>query len=510
MSRRLVPVLVLAVLALGVSSLAQRSGGVLRAGMQTDPVGLDPHLTNATATRNMMENLFETLVAFDKSGQIIPRIAESWTVSSDNLTWTFRIRQGIRFHNGRALVADDVVYSINRIRDPETRSPRAADFATIQSISAPNPSTVVIQLEAPFAPLLGKLAFSTNGIVPREVASQTDGLNRTPVGTGPFRFVEYIPQTRLVLRKFADYWDRDAQGNRRPYLDEIVFLFFPDPTARTTALRTGAVDWIEYVPAQDVNTLRSDPNVVVTDGTAANFRGVYLNMNFPPLADQRVRQAIAYALDAEEVVDIALFGTGGTVAKGVTIPEGNFYFYPSPYGTTSNLERARQLMRESGYPNGFEVTLKVTSTYDFLRLPAEIIQAQLQPLNIRVRIVAEDWTVYLPGVLEKNYEMTFLGTSGQSDPDDFLWGNFHTTGGLNLFNLSDPQVDRFLEQGRAESDPARRKQVYDQAQARILELMPVAMLFHSAQYEAHRTYVRGYDHWFNTSYLGFRTTWLDR
>lgn len=501
-------VVALVVPSLGAQPAGPRYGGVLRAGMQTDPVGLDPHLTNATATRNMMENVFDTVVMIDAEGKVVPGLAESWATSADGLTWTFSLRRNVKFHNGRPMTADDVVYSINRIRDPKTKSPRAGDFAEVESVSATGPATVVIRLKRPFSPLLAKLAFSTNVVVPREIVERDGDLNTNPIGTGPFRFVGYTPQQRLVLVRSGDYWETDAAGRRLPYLDRIEFIFLPDAVARATALRTGAVDWIEYVPSSEVQSLRADANIDVVGGLSANFRSLYMNNQVAPFSNVKVRQAIAWAINRKEIVDTALFGVGGIVSVGSAIPPRNYYTVSRNIYDKVDVERAKRLLAEAGQASGFEAELYVTSTYDFLRTPAELIQAQLGKIGIRLKITAADWNVYLPLVLQKKYTLTILGTSGQSDPDDFLYGNFHSKGGLNLVNLSDPTVDRLIEQGRAVADQAARKRIYEQVQMRLQELAPMVFIYHSTQFEAVRRSVRGFEHWPNTSYLGLRRTWM--
>lgn len=485
-------------------------GGVLRAGMQTDPVGLDPHSTQATSTRNMLENVYDTLVMFDSSLQIVPGLAESWETSEDGLTWTFKLRDGVTFHDGTPLTASDVVFSLNRITDPAIASPRAGDFAVVESVEAPDDSTVVITLSEPFSPLLSKLAQSLNVIVSEEVATANgNDLNSAVIGTGPFRFVEYVPQTRLVLEKNEDFWGTDASGNPLPYLDGITFTFYPEPTARTTAIQTGNADFVEYVPAPDVDILRADPEVEVVGGLSANFRSIYLNATRPPFDNKLVRQALAYAIDEQEVVDVALFGTGGVAATGTTVPVGQFYALASSPYTGRDVEKAKELLAEAGYPDGFTFDLYVTSTYDFLRTPAEIIQANLADIGVTVNIVPEDWSIYLPKVLEHDFSATILGESGQSDPDDFLYDVFHTGGGGNLGLYSNPELDALLEQGRQVADQDERKAIYTEAQQLILEEAPHIFLYHSAQYEALRQNVMGFEHFPNTSYLGLRTTWLE-
>ena len=512
--RRLVMILLVGALLAGVvlPSAAQpagpRYGGTLRAGMQTDPVGLDPHLSTATATRNMMENVYDTLVMYSAEGRYVPGLAESWITSADGMTWTFQIRRGVKFHNGRTMTADDVIYSLNRIRDPNIKSPRAGDFAEVDVISASGPNTIVIRLKRPFSPLLAKLSSSLNVIVPKEIVARDGDLHTNPTGTGPFRFVGYAPQQRLTLVRSGDYWERDSGGRRLPYLDRIEFVFLPDAVARATALRAGSVDWIEYVPSSEVKALRADPNVLVVGGLSANFRSLYINNQVAPFTNVKVRQAMAYALDKKEIVDTALFEVGGIVATGTAIPPGNFFAYTrSPYNKV-DLDRAKRLLAEAGQPNGFEADLYVTSTYDFLRTPAEIIQAQLAKIGIRLKITTADWSVYLPTVFQKKYALTILGTSGQSDPDDFLYNNFHSKAGLNLVNYSDPTFDQLVEQARAVSAEAARKRLYEQAQARLLEMAPMVFIYHSTQFEAVRRTVRGFEHWPNTSYLGLRRTWI--
>ncbi|MFO7547089.1 MAG: ABC transporter substrate-binding protein [Trueperaceae bacterium] len=485
-------------------------GGTLTVGMQTDPVGLDPHITNATSTRNMLENVYDTLVAFDSSLRIVPALAESWTVSDDGLVWTFDLRDGVTFHDGSPLAASDVEFSIERIKDPAIASPRADDFAVVAAIDTPDADTVVLTLSEPFAPLLSKLAFSLNVIVSEDVVAEHGDLQQVVIGTGPFRFVEYLPQTRLVLEKNDAFWGTDEAGNALPYLGGITFQFYPDPTARTTAIQTGNADFIEYVPAADVEILRTDPNVQVVGGLAANFRSIYLNVERAPFDDVNVRRAMSYAIDEQAVVDLALFGTGGVTATGTTIPASNYYGVDtSPY-VGRDLEAARAALAASAHPDGFTFDLYVTSTYDFLRTPAEVIQANLAEIGITANIVAEDWSIYLPKALEGDFQATILGESGQSDPDDFLFNVFYTDNGGNLGNFSDPELDVLLERGRQVSDQEERRAIYVEAQERILDLAPHVFLFHSSQFEALRNDVMGFEHFPNTSYLGLRTTWLDR
>lgn len=498
-------ILVLA-LTLGVALAQPQAGGILRVGMQTDPVGLDPHKSNATATRNMLENTYDTLVRFNAGLEIVPGLAESWEASDDLLRWTFHLREAT-WHDGAPVTAQDVKYSIERIKDPETGSPRAGNFAAVAGIEIVDDRTVILVLSEPFTPLLAYLAAGLNPIVPEHVFTSGVDLQTTIVGSGPFRFVEYVPQTRFVLERYEGYWGRDEAGNQLPYLDGILYTFYPDPTARSTAILTGDVDFIEYAPAIDVLMLEADPNVVVTGGPAVNYRSLFLNAAVEPFTDARVRQALAYAIDKQQIIDLALFGTGGVVARGTTIPAGNFYAVEGPYNSR-DLEKARALLAEAGFPNGFEFDMYVTSTYDFLRDPAEVIQANLADIGVQANIVLEDWSIFLPNFLAKDYTAAISGTSAQTDPDTFLHTPFHSASSGNYTNFADPRIDALLDAGRREPDPEARRAIYTEAQELILEAAPHVFLFHSAQYSANRPNVEGYEHFLNTSFLSFERTWL--
>jgi len=213
-------------------------------------------------------------------------------------------------------------------------------------------------------------------------------------------------------------------------------------------------------------------------------------------------------VNRKEIIDTALFGVGGLEATGSVIPPGNFYALTKNVYDKVDVDRAKRLLAEAGHPNGIDADFYVTSTYDFLRTPAELIQAQAAKAGIRLRIVAADWSVYLPTVFAKRYTLTILGTSGQVDPDDYLFNNFRTNDARNYMNFSDAQFDRFVEEAQTTANESARKRLYEQAQMRLMEQMPMVMLFHSATYEAVRKNVQGFEHWPNQSYYGFRRTWI--
>jgi peptide/nickel transport system substrate-binding protein len=480
-----------------------KRGGVLKAGMSADPSALDPHKSTDTTTRNIFENVYDTVVAFDQDTNIVPSLAEKWE-NPDPTTYIFHLRKDVKFHTGDPFTAEDVVFSLGRIRNPNTGSPYAANFAAVESVTAQDLYTVVLKLKEPFAPLLNTLARTFIAMMSKKALGEGGDASKTIVGTGPFKFVEFIPGQRLRLVRNEHYWRTGL-----PYLDGIDFIPFPDPVAQVTALRTGAVDWIEYVPDAEVEPLKADSNLTVVGGLGTNFRAIYFNCQKPPFDNPKVRQAIAWALNRQEIVDVALFGVGGTVMKGGPLPPGH-WAYIDYQKYEQNYEKAKQLLTEAGYPNGLQAEMLVNSNFAMLRTPAEVIQNQLKPIGIELTLRLDEWVSYIKAVREGNYLLTILGSSGLTDPDDYLFLQMHSKAGNNRVFWKDPHFDKLVEAGRVTLDQTKRRQIYEEAQQYLIDQVPMAYMFYSNQYEAMGKYVKGFVHWTNTSYLGFRTTWLDR
>jgi peptide/nickel transport system substrate-binding protein len=480
-----------------------KRGGVLKAGLSADPSSLDPHKTTDTTTRNIFENVYDTLVAFDPHGNIVPSLAERWE-NPDDTTYVFHLREDVVFHDGSPFTADDVVFSIERIRDPDTGSPWASNFDSVESVTAQDPHTVVFKLKEPFAPFLDNLGLTFIAMMSKEALGEDGDASKTIVGTGPFKFVEFIPGQRLRVERNENYWKPGL-----PYLDGIDFIPFPDAVAKVAALRTGSADWIEYVPEADVEALQDDPDITILGGLGTNYRGIYFNTARPPFDDVRVRQAIAWALDRQEIVDVALFGVGGTVLEGGPIPPGNwahidYQKYHQDY------DMAKKLLAEAGYPDGFEAEMLVNTNFSEVREPCLVIQQQVKPIGINFTLKMDEWVSYIKEVEDGNYGITCLGNSGKSDPDTYLYQDFHSKVGNNLYNWANPEFDALVEEGRRTLDQDKRYEIYEKAQNILIEEVPVAFTFASNQYEAMRADVKGYQHWTNTSYLGLATTWLDR
>jgi len=479
-------------------------GGVLKIGTNQDAVGFDPQVSNATASFRILENIYSGLVRFNEKLEIQPDLAESYTADTPT-QYTFKLRKGVKFHNGRELKAADVKYSLERIKDPATGSPRASQFALLDSIETPDDYTVVLKLKSPFAPLLAVLAGrDTGAIIAKEVVEANGGkLDKVAVGTGPFKLAEYVPNTRTRLEKNADYF---IPG--RPYLDGVIYQPIPDDTARSTAVRTGAVDMIEYAPPKDLAALKADGKLVITGEGNNNVRYLAFNLKVKPFDNQKVRQAIAWAIDRQQVMDAAVNGAGTQLTAGPYLPS----FWPGLQQPVykQDLARAKQLLTEAGYPNGFTAKLKNTPTYSFLGNAGIVVQEQLKAIGINFEIVSLEWSVFLKDYLGKDFEAVVSGYSAFADPHTQLDGGYVTGRQNNFMSYSNPKFDELVAKAAASSDQAERAKLYQDAQTILLDDSPMVFLYAANEYEAMQSYAKGYVHYINGSHVSFRDMWLDK
>ncbi len=354
------------------------TGGELHLGVQADPAELDPHKTSLTAAWHVIEHVYENLVTTDETLAPVPALAESWDISDDGVTYTFNLRQGVKFHNGREFVADDVKYSLERVLDPETASPSVSDLASVDTIEATDDYTAVITLKSADSSFLAKLMGSSIAIVPKEEVEANGDLMQVMVGTGPFTFVEYVPNTEVKLERFADYWD-----SPRPYLDALTIQVIPDNTARTTALVQGTVDLIEYAPVQDLPIFEDDDTIAVTGNENTNIRYMGINVAREPFDKLEVRQAMAMAIDRGPIIDAAVFGYG--TPTNVVFPASYWAGIESEIPAV-DIEGAKALLEQAGLADGFSCKIQSWAQYPFLSNAAIVIQEQLRQIGIEAEV----------------------------------------------------------------------------------------------------------------------------
>jgi peptide/nickel transport system substrate-binding protein len=482
-----------------------RAGGDLRVGVHATMKNFDPHKAPNQPEYWTDQLMYDYLLMLDQDLLIQPALATEWDVSDDGLTWTFQLRDGVRFHNGRDLTADDVKYSFARIMDPETASAQASNFSVVKAVEAPDPQTVVIHLASPNVVLPSILADPRSAIVAKEIVEATGDLSQTDAGSGPFTFDGLGADGSATLVRNDDYWQEN-----RPYVDRVVLQPIPESATRNTALRTGDVDMVTFVTANFISLLRQDPNVVIPElATSGQYYYLLMNSAEEPFSDLKVRQAIFHALDRNVITQVSLAGEGVPLLAAAIPPW--HWAAAEPVYTAPNLDQAKQLLSESSQPDGFEFTLRVWSPQDYAQRSAQLIQEQLAPLNIKPNIELQaDWATYWTPVQDGKFQATIQGTGGNTDPDVWLYEPFHTGGSKNYTNYSNPEVDKLLDEGRQTADQEERKRIYQEAQAIIATDGPMAFLYNMNQTEAWQSYVKGFYHVPTMNLQALTQTWLKR
>jgi len=478
------------------------TGGTLLVGLSADPAELDPHKTQLTAAWHVLEHVYNGLVTTNESLEPVGALAETWDIADDGITYTFHLRQGVKFHNGRDFVGDDVKYSLERILDPETASPNISELGSVDTIEVVDPATVVITLKAPDSSFLAKLMGTSIAIVPKETVDANGDLMQVMDGTGPFKFVEYVPNSVVKLERNPDYWEEG-----KPYVDAMEMQIIPDNTARTTALVTETVHFIEYAPVQDLPTFENDDSIVVAGDQNTNIRYMAVNVSREPFDKPEVRQAISMVIDRGPIIDAAVFGAG--TATNILFPESYWAGFASEI-PASDIEAAKQLLADAGLPDGFKTSIHSWSQYAFLSNAAVVIQEQLKQIGIEAELDFQENAIYLENYFAGNFDLSVTGTSAYVDPNDVILANFGTGESNNGIGYSNPEMDELIAQGMEETDQAARADIYKRIQEIILEDLPWINLFIANQYEAMKSYVKGYVHIPTGANASLKEVWLDQ
>lgn len=483
-------------------------GGTLRMQLlrDTSSGGYDPALTTQSVVYTIDGLVFDTLLEADPDGKLVPSLAESWEVAPDGLTYTFTLRSGVKFHDGSEMTSADVKFTIDRIVDPATKSPRRGVFSSVAEVTTPDPTTAVITLSRPYAPLLNVLADVTASIVPKAVVEAKGAeFTNAPVGTGAFKWDNWRRDTSIKLVANEDYWQPDL-----PYLDGVDVSFNADSNARAANVRSGTVDLLWNAPPELYTVLKEDSSVQAIGGEGStSFQYLLMNMQKAPFNDVRVRQAIFNALDREEIRTISRPDTTSTLNGGF-LPAGHWAALAEPVYGAGDVDKAKSLLAEAGKSAGFPMEIMVLIGSDFHIRSAQAVQQQLQPLGIQVQVSTVDSGQQTQRLADGNFDAVITGFSGSLDPDERLTSAFGTDGGVNYANFSDPEVDDLIAQGRAATDQAQRATIYQQAQRRIAEVGPMAFTFNYNYFDVLGANVHGYVYNPTTvNYRSIRQVWIE-
>lgn len=431
---------------------APAPGGTLKAALTGEPDTLDPATSTIYTGAQVYDNIFSKLIDIDENNAFYGVLATAWN-QVDETTWVFDLREGVTFHNGEPFTAEDVVYTFNRILDPATASGYAPLFDQIEAVEATTPTQVTFKLKAPFGPFLTNLA--NNGQIVNQKAIESGDPARNPIGTGPFKFVEWVQGDHISLVKNESYFIPE-----RPFLDGVDFRFMLVDQSRIEALRAGELDWVDAVPLQQLPALSQDPEFTyVTSPTAGIPDFLALNTTKAPLDNPALREAIATALDLEQIRAIAYFGAGETGSEEV--PSGSPWFGgTNPYAGGPNVEKAKQILADAGITTPLTINYLGLPQYPELLKTGEVVREQLKAIGIDLAIEPVDVSVWFERFVTGDYEMTSAYQERTIDPDNFYALVLKSGGSINTTGYANPAFDDLVDQARLETDEAKRKELY--------------------------------------------------
>ena len=451
---------------------------LVRMNIGSEPDSLDPWQSAASDTEAIMHNVFEGLCLYDENGEIIPGLAERWDISEDGLTYTFHLRQGVTFHNGDAFDSADVLYSYNNFAGLDGNEAVSSDYEIVESVEAPDEYTFVVHLTEPSASFL---SVNIDSILPEGYDDQA----ANPVGTGPFKFVEYTPSQRIVLEKNEDYYEE----SRMAQVDRVEFYIMTDSAAVISALQSGTLD-IASVSADDAAVLEGQFDIY---NSPQNMVQIFaMNNSVAPFDDVRVRQAINYAIDKDQIID-SVFGGYATKLYTNFSPVMGVYYNEELEGSyDTDVEKAKELLKEAGYEDGFTFTITAPANYQAHIDTAQIIAQQLQQVGITANIETMEWATWLEDVYgNAQYEATIVGLTGKLDPDAVL-GRFKTTYPKNFFKFSNEEYDQLITSALTEQDEQTRIDDYKRCQEILTEQAAAAFISDPNLVVACRKDLKGY------------------
>ncbi len=433
-------------------------GGEITVGIAQDlDDSLDPHQTVAAGTREVLFNIFEGLVKPNSDGEMIPAVAEKYELSEDGTTYTFTLRDGVKFHNGQTVTAEDVVYSINRCAAvPEGQEkPLVAAFSAVRSVEALDEKTVTVTIAQRD---LEFISYMTAAIIPAGYADQATA----PVGTGPFRFVSRTPQENFIMERFEDYWGTPA------WLDKVTYKICENADALVMNLNGSSIDLCAHLTSAQAAQLNS--NFKVLEGTMNLVQAIYLNNQAKPFDNQLVRQALCYAIDRQGIMDMVADGHGTAVGSSI-YPAFTKYFLPELVDKyPHSVEKAKELLAQAGYPNGFDMTISVPNNYQPHMDTAEVVAEQLREAGIRVTIQPVEWSTWLDTIYNgRQFQATVVGVDAANMTARAMLERFTSDYAKNFINYSSPAYDALFQQAINATDEAAQTDLYKQMETMLAD-----------------------------------------
>lgn len=430
-------------------------GGSIKVGISQDLDSLDPHKAVAAGTKEVLFNIYEGLVKPDKDGNLVEAVASSYSVSDDAKVYTFTLRDGVKFHNGNAVTAEDVKYSIDRCADTSNGEPLVSAYSIIESVNILDEKTVEIRLTESNTEFL---AYMTTAIIPKDY----DKLDTEPVGTGPFKYVSRSPQENVILEKNEDYWGEKA------HLDKVEFKIVADADMLVTNLKGGSIDMAMRLTSSQAAELTDGFHI--EEGTMNLVQALYLNNDVEPLNNEKVRQALCYAVNPDEIMDMMADGKG--VRIGTSMYPGLKKYYDEEYADyyTQDFEKAKELLKEAGYPDGFDLEITVSSADQPHVDTAQVIAEELKNIGVNVTIKPIEWEAWLEDVYAKrDYQSTVVGVDASNLSARAMLERFTSDASGNFINFKDDEYDKVFKEAIAATDETEQIKLYKQAEGILAE-----------------------------------------
>lgn len=453
-----------------------RRGGVLKAAFSADPAGFDPVRGPSGMSHVVIEQVYSTLMALDPDAKPYPELANSYTITDGGLAYTFTLRKGVKFHNGDELTAEDVKFTFDRLRAPNSGYSYGSQVQTIKSVDAVDRYTVRFRLTKPTGPFLVYMAFPGSSIVPKKLVQAGHDLNAKPVGTGPFKFVSYEPRNAIKFQRNPDYFEKG-----KPYFDAMEYRIISDITALTDALLSGVVNFSNEIPPKDFAKVKANPGLVALTLEGSRYNWLLPNNAKRPFDNPKVRQAVSFAIDRQALVDGAFFGLATPILGGV-IPKWNWGYADINFvPLRGDVAKAKALLAEAGYPNGIhegEIAMTLPSSFPNIMAMGPIVQANLARAGIQVKLGTMEIPRYWDEVWStSNFGITMMyWLSPLADPDDFVTNNYHCGMAINVEKYCSKEMDSLLEQAKSAPTMEARKALYRRMQELSLRDMPIVPL----------------------------------
>jgi peptide/nickel transport system substrate-binding protein len=461
-------------------------GGQVTVAQSSDATTLDPAHTTATVDSQIYSSIYNTLLALDANSNIAPELALSWEAASDNMSWTFKLRQDVKFHDGTDFNADAVKATIERYLDPALSSPRAGEIPYVTGVTVVDPYTAQINLKQPFVTLLYSFA-GTTGTIPSPTAVQKSGddFANKPVGSGPFIFKEWIKNDHVSATRNNNYWKQGL-----PFLDTVSYKGISDPTVILNGMKANDLQATYGIAAKDVADMKADPTMQLILKPSTSVSSLRLNNAVAPFDKKEVRQAISWAIDRAAIEKALYFNTGVPV---------NSFLGPQNLGYDPNItlykqrdvDKAKQLLSAGGQPNGFSFDAQTTNSSEALKL-AQAIKSQLEDIKVTMNLQLIDGVTLLQKLVQKQFQASFVTYNGGVEPFQGFNRFFYSKSTINVYGYNSAAFDALLLKAAATADQAARVTLYQQLTNMLSEDCPWAFLRSPAQTELFRKEIQGY------------------